>query len=276
MTKLFYLSILFQFCTFSGQSFNTGKRYPPSSYSAEMKDATELVVLYTITFSNGKGQKANEQAILQIGNNFSKFLGITNFKRDSLVQEYSKVESVGAKELNELGRLNVIYKKNILKDLLSGNVFFQERISTTIYQYQEQFPKQDWILTNNKSTILGYQCKSAKLTFRGRNYVAWYTPEIPKNDGPANFAGLPGLILKIADEHGDYEFSAIAIEKKKMNIYWRNEKNIISLSRADFRKIQKNYFENPALFLHGKAYDSNGNVIVPKFPSKIYNPIELN
>lgn len=275
MTKLFYFCILFQFCTLFGQTFTTDRRYPPSAYSAEMKDTSEFVVLYNITFSDGKDKKNGVQAILQIGSNFSKFIGVTNVKSDSLMQAYSKVESIGGKELNELSKWNPLYKKNILKDWLSNNIFFQERISTTVYQYQEPFPKQNWILLNDKSTILGYQCKSAKLTFRGRNYKAWYTEEIPKNDGPANFSGLPGLILRITDEQGIYDFSAIAIEKKKMNIYWRNEKKIIQTNRVDFRKIQRNYFENPGLFLHGKAYDGNGNEIVPKFNAKIYNPLEL-
>ncbi len=276
MTKLFYLFFLFQFYAISGQfQITTDRRYPPSPYSAEMKDIAEFVVLYNITFIDEKDKKNDAQAILQIGNHFSKFIGITNLKRDSLMQEHSKEESIGAKEINELGRLKLIYKKNILKDWVSHSIFFQERISTTVYQYQESFPTQNWMLTNDKRTILGYHCKSAKLNFRGRNYLAWYTEEIPKNDGPANFSGLPGLILKITSDDGIYDFSAIAIEKKKMKIYWRNEKKILQISRTDFRKIQRNYFENPGLFLHGKAYDSNGNEIVPKFNSKPYNPLEL-
>ena len=96
--------------------------FTPSPYSAENKDVSELVVLYNITFRNGKGKNVETQAILQIGKNFSKFIGLTNLKRDSLVQAYSKKESLGAKELNELARLSVVYKKNILKDLLSKNI----------------------------------------------------------------------------------------------------------------------------------------------------------
>jgi GLPGLI family protein len=29
--------------------------------------------------------------------------------------------------------------------------------------------------------------------------TAWYTPEIPVNQGPENYWGLPGLILEIND-----------------------------------------------------------------------------
>lgn len=275
MSKLFYIIFLIQFYVISGQVVTTDRRYSPSPYSAEIKDTTELVVLYDISFATGSTNKVNSQAFLQIGSKFSKFLDINTIRRDFLLEKYSKLKSLGGSELNALGKLNIIYNKNILKDILSKKIFYQEKVSKISYQYDESFPAQNWILINDNKTILGYQCKSAKLMFRGRNYLAWYTVEIPKNDGPANFSGLPGLILKISDDKGEYEFSAIAIEKRKMNIYWRNEKSIIPISRNDFRKIQRNYFENPGFFLSGKAYDADGKEIVPKLPSKSYNPLEL-
>lgn len=275
MSKLLYIIFIIQFYVISGQVFTTDRRYSPSPYSAEIKDSTELVVLYDISFATGSTKKVNSQAFLQIGSKFSKFLDANTLRRDSLLEKYSKLKSLGGSELNELGKLKIIYNNNILKDLLSKRIFYQGKVSKNSYQYDESFPAQNWILSNDNKIILGYHCKSAKLMFRGRNYVAWYTVEIPKNDGPANFSGLPGLILKISDDKGEYEFSAIAIEKRKMNIYWRNEKSIIPISRDDFRKIQRNYFENPGFFLSGKAYDANGKEIVPKLPSKPYNPMEL-
>ena len=266
---------MFQLYFVDGQVFTTDRRYSTTKYSSELKGFSEFVVLYNITFSNGKDKTATTQAYLQLGERFSKFLDVNTIKRDSLLKEQSNFETVGAKEINELGKYNVIYKKNVLKDLSSNTIFVQERVSKNVYQYQEPIPKQNWILTNDKMTILGYQCRSAKLTFRGRNYIAWYATGIPKSDGPYIFAGLPGLVLKITDEQQEYDFSAIAIEKKKVNIYWRNEKNIVTVSRDDFRKIQRNYFENPGLFLSSKAYDETGKEMLPQIPTRYYNPLEL-
>lgn len=275
MTKFLYIFIIIQFCNVYAQTFSTNMRFPASKYSAETKDVSELVVLYNITTSDGKNKKNTAQALLQIGKNFSKFLDVNTTKRDSIIKEQSKLETVGAKELNELGKYNVVYKKNVLKDFHAKTIFVQERISKNVYQYQEPIPQQDWLLTNEKTSLLGYLCKSAKLHFRGRNYVAWYTEEIPRNDGPYIFSGLPGLILKISDEQGNYDFSAVAIEKKKMDIYFRNENNIQLISREDFRKIQRNYFENPTLFMPGKAYDETGKEISSQISKRYYIPLEL-
>lgn len=53
--------------------------------------------------------------------------------------------------------------------------------------------------------------------FRGRSYVAWFTMDIPIENGPWKFAGLPGLILKVYDDKKLYDFECVKIEKNKIS-----------------------------------------------------------
>ena len=46
--------------------------------------------------------------------------------------------------------------------------------------------------------------KLAKTTFKGRNYFAWYSIEIPINSGPYKFNGLPGLVVELFDSKKHY------------------------------------------------------------------------
>lgn len=275
MRKILYLLIFLKLSALSGQQFTTVKRFSPPKFRSEQKDKSNLVVSYEVAFSDGDKRIRKVQTLLQIGDTFSKFFDANTTGRDSLLMVHSKLESVGAKELNELGRYNVEYKKSVLKDFGSNSIFYQERLSKNVYQYSEVFPKQNWKLENSKSTILGYNCKAASMIFRGRQYRAWYTEEIPKSDGPYIFGGLPGLILKVTDESGQYEFIATGIEKKSMEIYWRNEDSILSISRGDFRRLQQNYFENPSIFMSGKAYDETGVEISLQSRKRLYFPLEL-
>ncbi len=43
--------------------------------------------------------------------------------------------------------------------------------------------------------------------------MAWYTTEIPINDGPYKFFGLPGLIIKLYDEKEHYVFEMTKLER---------------------------------------------------------------
>ncbi|MFC3160143.1 GLPGLI family protein [Chryseobacterium arachidis] len=52
-------------------------------------------------------------------------------------------------------------------------------------------------------------CKKAEVTFKGRNWIAWYSPEIPLSYGPYKFSGLPGLIIKITDDKGEFDFELV-------------------------------------------------------------------
>ena len=83
----------------------------------------------------------------------------------------------------------------------------------------EHIPKMDWELKDGEKEILGYLCKKATVSFRGRNYEAWYTRDLPIPDGPWKFNGLPGLILEIADDKNEVKIEAYTVEiNKKENL----------------------------------------------------------
>ena len=73
----------------------------------------------------------------------------------------------------------------------------QERVALQEYQYEEPVPEINWILIPGDSIIAGYDCKKAACNLYGREYVAWYAPDVQLPYGPYQFNGLPGLIFKI-------------------------------------------------------------------------------
>ncbi|MPN47574.1 hypothetical protein SDC9_195177 [bioreactor metagenome] len=63
--------------------------------------------------------------------------------------------------------------------------------------------------------VLGYPCHKATTKFRGREYDAYFTQELPVNDGPWKLYGLPGLILEAKTSDGIFHVKAIGIQKIK-------------------------------------------------------------
>ncbi len=133
-------------------------------------------------------------------------------------------------------------------------------------------------------TILSFLCQKATLDFRGRQYTAWFTEEIPIFNGPWKFHGLPGLILKIADSKNEFRFECNEITKQPSPITYAKE-NYIKTSRKDFMKLQKKFNDNPLESMResmpGSKFNiqritTDGQSIDPEKFKITYNPIELN
>ena len=70
--------------------------------------------------------------------------------------------------------------------------------------------------------------------------TAWYTPEIPVNQGPENYWGLPGLILEINDGTTKILFSKIVLnEKDKVDINTSKKGKVVSQKDYDETVVKK-------------------------------------
>jgi GLPGLI family protein len=116
------------------------------------------------------------------------------------------------------------------------------RINKLLY-LKEQAPALEWIISDSTKMVGNYTTKKATAHFRGRNYIAWFTPEIPVPYGPWKLHGLPGLILQAYDQTGNIYFSATDISLKEVGpigpISMSGNEEIISL--AEYKEITKNF-----------------------------------
>ena len=105
-------------------------------------------------------------------------------------------------------------------------------------QYTEPLPKQQWTLKDEQQTIHGYRCQKATCHWRGRDYEAWFTTEIPIQRGPWKFGGLPGLILKLNDTQKLYTWEAVSLRSGTFPITKRKYEGFHKDSRAHVYKLQ--------------------------------------
>jgi len=110
----------------------------------------------------------------------------------------------------------------ISKNFETGNFISVYPFSLPTQYLEEPMPS-EWEMLPEQDTILGFPCLKAATNYGGRHYFAWFTLEVPINDGPYVFQGLPGLILKVTDDKGWYNFVATNIITKPTNRYWNPE-----------------------------------------------------
>lgn len=69
-----------------------------------------------------------------------------------------------------------------------------------------------WNISDEMKQIDSFECRMAEARFRGRDYVAWYCPDIPIPNGPWKMGGLPGLIVELREKSGDMHFLLQSIQ----------------------------------------------------------------
>lgn len=114
----------------------------------------------------------------------------------------------------------------------------------------ELFPKMIWKLEDETRTISNYLCNKASITFRGRNYIAWFTSDISSNVGPWKFNNLPGTILQVYDESMNFSWLAnkIIINEQQKKIDF--DKDLKKLSLKQFvEEDEKNKKEKSNMML---------------------------
>ncbi|MFA5619693.1 MAG: GLPGLI family protein [Weeksellaceae bacterium] len=77
------------------------------------------------------------------------------------------------------------------------------------YHSLDSLMKFNWKITNEKKEMLGFEVRKATAETATGNITAWYTPKIPVAHGPAEYWGLPGLILEIEFRHLEYPVTII-------------------------------------------------------------------
>lgn len=64
----------------------------------------------------------------------------------------------------------------------------------------------EWQVSNELKKVGNFICRKATTQYKGRNWTAWFTEEIPVPAGPWKLHGLPGLIVEAEDETRTFYF----------------------------------------------------------------------
>lgn len=219
----------------------------------------------------------NDLLILQIGENLSKSYSYYTFQIDSLVKTPDgdkvwkeifdkslkdwKIHRDRSKWMNSFPRVrNTTY---VYKNYPAGSMTITDRIGSDRVIYEDNLNAQNWQITDSVKIVLGYECQQASCNFRGRQWVAWFTTDVPVSDGPWKLGGLPGLIMEAYDTGKHYSFTMIGLEKvteepivftepsSKKNKYKK-------VARKEFLKARMHKLSNSASYMAAESGISFG------------------
>ena len=205
--------------------------------------------VYQVTMKSDSTDKTNittENVILDVSPEKSIFYSEGRVKRDSIMQRMRETRNFDRSAMQNL-RSSIDYI--VEKDLVKNITYFKTRLGRDQYIYEED-RKMDWKILPETVKIGEYEAQKAETTFAGRKWYAWFTQDIPFQDGPYKFKGLPGLIVKVEDANGDYSFDLQ--QSKKITEFPNFDNrggNPIKVKRTDFEKQEKLYRKDPVSFV---------------------------
>jgi len=89
----------------------------------------------------------------------------------------------------------------------------KEQLLTNNYFIEDVMPAIDWKTSSDTATFGGLHCQKATCHFKGRDYAAWFCPDLPIRIGPWKLNGLPGVIVDARDSKNEVVFKFDGVEK---------------------------------------------------------------
>ena len=163
------------------------------------------------------------------------------FNTEATLFENGKSEEEDAMSMSS-GGANVMIKmeepeNKVFTDLSSKKQIEQREFMTRVFLIEGEVANQ-WKITGKQKMILDYPCQEAIMEKDSTKMIAWFTPAIPVSAGPANYGGLPGLVLAVESEDGKQTTLATSVDFSPLaDDILKKPKKGKKVTREEFDKV---------------------------------------
>ena len=133
-----------------------------------------------------------------------KFEKVLYFTADASLYDESTLEKEAASIPQQKTEYFASYGKAPRPALKSLYIDFQEETKVSLQEFmtrefrvESPLENKGWKLDPTRKKIGKYVCMKATMMLEGDTVTAWFAPEIPVPAGPAEYYGLPGVVLAV-------------------------------------------------------------------------------
>lgn len=212
---------------------------------------------YYLMYDTIKKLVTTENMILNVGKHSSQYLSYDKLYNDSLLKELIKQGSPYIMDRSKNGMRRASSDIVIKHNEQVGKLDWYRKI-LKVYVISEDVSKLlNWQITGEIKQVGQLTVTKATCRYRGRKYEAWFCADIPIQDGPYKFCGLPGLIIEMTDSTGTVKFSFMGFK----NIAAQNSlmpeipKKVFPVSHKEYVQLEKAFRNDPETFLNNASAD---------------------
>lgn len=288
---------------------------------AQKADSIRAKAIYGFTHIKDTTQRdkaSSEEMVLLLGTRTSAYLSMDkiqfDLQRKKDIEEQIKNSVPGKMSINIKPSTKSLTYDEFYQYPLEKKIIIKKKLFND-YLVEEALPEINWNISSDTSTISGLKCQKATAHFKGRDYTAWFCPDLPFQSGPWKLNGLPGLILEAHDRKKDVVFKFMGFENVhnttaikeeaessiggitvsgKVNISGMSSadllnsptfylpKGSIKTTQKEFNKLLEAMKKDPDGFINaslaGQGHSVSGQKVVNKskfITEPVNNPIEL-
>ena len=227
ITKYLVLALLFISSSIMAQDFQGIATYKSHRKIDIKLDSTQM------------NSEMHQSMLAMMKKQFEKTYNLSFNKEESIFKEEERLEAPQPQGMVmvmvESGGSDVMYKNTKEKRYVNQNESFSK-----LFLIQDKLEAINWELGSETKNIGDYTSYKATFTrevevrangisvngdkdlsndekpeMKEITITAWYTPEIPVSAGPAEYYGLPGLILEVSDGTTTMMCSKVVLNPKK-------------------------------------------------------------
>ncbi|HCN49379.1 MAG TPA: GLPGLI family protein [Chryseobacterium sp.] len=142
--------------------------------------------------------------------------------------------------------------------------------------------KINWVISDDTKKVENYTLQKATTRFGGRSWTAWFCKDIPFNEGPFKFRGLPGLVFELSDTKNNFIYTLI--KSQKLPEVYSTESFVeanfgnkaVPINEKQKRKLAMEFYNDPFAFERNNFSKTNNDLKININGKEIHNVDELN
>jgi len=234
LISIFFITLFaFTWAQDSKESKEAANRFFYELTFKPKKDSTKMDKVITILDITDKNRSIYQDYTVIAQDSIMK-IEMEAMQKSGMMRDLSKSlksPKISARIYKSYPSMKVQYVDKIASGFTPSNIGYSEDL------------KFNWNILNDKQKIGEYNTQKATTEFGGRKWTAWFSTDLPFQDGPYKFWGLPGLIIKIEDDQKNYSWILQGNKKVKDYTEYSYIENLMNAKGGKVNELTREKFE---------------------------------
>ncbi|MBS1525834.1 MAG: GLPGLI family protein [Bacteroidetes bacterium] len=184
--------------------------------AAQKPDTAQILVHYKFSHvrdTNNRAHPYTENMVLFVGKTSGAYRSYDRQLQNELYRRQMQEAITNSADGNIRLDHRVTASGSEYYQFINYKKLVHREVMMNSYIMNDVLPVINWHVGSDKANFAELHCQKATCHFKGRDYTAWFCPDLPVRVGPWKLNGLPGVIVEAYDAKKEIVFKFDRVEK---------------------------------------------------------------